>query len=76
MAEYAKEFQIGERVEAGTFLGFMGDTGYSEIPGTTGKFDVHLHVGIYLNDQNGREFSVNSYPMLRYLWKKNGERLV
>ncbi len=75
MAEYAKEFEIGERVEAGTFLGYMGDTGYSDTPGTTGKFDVHLHVGIYLNDEDGREFSVNSFPMLRYLWEKNGERL-
>lgn len=67
MAEYAKEFSIGERVEAGTFLGFMGDTGYSDVPGTTGNFDVHLHLGIYLNNQDGNEFSVNSYPMLCYL---------
>lgn len=71
MAEYAKEFTIGERVEAGTFLGFMGDTGYSEVPGTTGNFDVHLHLGIYLYDEEGREFSVNSYPILRYLWKED-----
>lgn len=71
MAEYAKEFSIGERVEAGTFLGFMGDTGYSDVPGTTGNFDVHLHLGIYLNNQEGNEFSVNSYPMLCYL-KKHG----
>lgn len=67
LAEYAKDFEIGERVEAGTFLGYMGDTGYSDTPGTTGMFDVHLHVGIYLNDSEGTEFSVNSYPMLRYL---------
>lgn len=71
MAEYAKEFEVGETVEAGTFLGFMGDTGYSDVEGTTGNFDVHLHLGIYLNDENGTEFSINSYPMLRYLW---GER--
>ncbi len=67
LAEYAKEFAIGERVKAGTFLGYMGDTGYSDTPGTTGMFDVHLHLGIYLNDAAGTEFSVNSYPMLRYL---------
>ncbi len=75
LAEYAKEFQIGEPVAAGTFLGFMGDTGYSEIPGTTGNFDVHLHLGIYLNDESGKEFSVNSFPALRWLWGKNGEKL-
>lgn len=73
LAEYAKDFEIGERVEAGTFLGYMGDTGYSDVPGTTGNFDVHLHLGIYLNDDKGNEFSVNSYPMLRYLWERQEE---
>lgn len=68
MAEYAKDFAVGEEVSAGTFLGYMGDTGYSDIPGTTGNFPVHLHLGIYLNDAGGKEFSVNSYPMLQYLW--------
>lgn len=70
LAEYAKDFEIGERVKAGTHLGYMGDTGYSDIPGTTGNFDVHLHLGMYLNDAGGNEFSVNSYPMLRYLWER------
>lgn len=68
LADYAEEFVQGDRVKAGTLLGFMGDTGYSDIPGTTGNFDVHLHLGIYLNDRNGQEFSVNSYPMLCYLY--------
>lgn len=70
LAEYAKEFEIGERVKAGTFLGYMGDTGYSDTPGTTGMFDVHLHLGIYLNNPDGTEFSVNPYPMVRYLREK------
>ena len=69
LAEYAKEFQPGERVKAGTLLGFMGDTGYSDTSGTTGMFDVHLHLGIYLNDEDGREFSVNSYPVVEYLYE-------
>ena len=47
----------------------MGDTGYSDTPGTTGMFDVHLHLGIYLNDEDGREFSVNSYPVVQYLYE-------
>lgn len=68
LSEYAKEFKIGEQVDAGTLLGFMGDTGYSDTPGTTGNFDVHLHLGIYLADETGREFSVNSYPILCYLY--------
>lgn len=71
LSEYAREFSVGERVEAGTHLGYMGDTGYSEIPGTTGMFDVHLHLGIYLGSSDGTEYSVNSYPMLKYLWEQN-----
>ncbi len=68
MSEYAKEFRVGEQITAGEHLGFMGDTGYSDIPGTTGNFPVHLHLGIYLNDENGKEYAINSYPMLKYLY--------
>ena len=75
LAEYAKDFEIGESVAAGELLGFMGDTGYSDVEGTTGNFAVHLHLGIYLYDENGCEFSVNSYPMLQYLWMKQGKQL-
>ena len=45
----------------------MGDSGYGE-EGTIGKFDVHLHFGIYLPmDGNGseQEISVNPYEVLR-----------
>ena len=68
LSDYAKEFSIGEPVKAGTLLGFMGDTGYSDIEGTTGNFPVHLHFGIYFNEEDGTEFSVNPYPLLRYLY--------
>lgn len=70
LAEYAKDFAVGEEVAAGTFLGMMGDTGYSEIEGTTGNFDVHLHLGIYVTIE-GEEYSVNSYPVLLYLAQGN-----
>lgn len=66
LAEYAKDFIVGEQVGAGQCLGFMGDTGYSEIEGTTGNFDVHLHLGIYVTI-DGVEYSVNSYPVLAML---------
>ena len=29
-------------------LGYMGDTGYGEEGNVTGKFPVHLHLGIYI----------------------------
>ena len=64
---YARDFVPGERVEAGELLGFMGDTGYSTIEGTTGNFEVHLHFGIYLTTDHNEEMSVNPYWILRYL---------
>ena len=63
MDSYAA-LEIGDKVNAGDLLGFMGDTGYGE-EGTTGKFPVHLHVGIYIYP--GEETSVNPYWILRYL---------
>jgi len=66
LAEYAKDFTVGETVEAGTLLGFMGDSGYSEVPGTYGNFDVHLHFGIYFDDAFGNEYAINPYPALYF----------
>lgn len=65
--DYAPDLEIGDEVKAGELLGFMGDTGYSEVEGTTGYFPVHLHVGIYLNGENGEEKSYNPYPFLQKL---------
>lgn len=45
---YAANLEQGDTVKAGQFLGFMGNTGYGP-EGTTDQFDVHLHVGIYVN---------------------------
>lgn len=63
---YAGNLEKGDTVYAGQLLGFMGDSGYGE-EGTTGMFDVHLHVGIYIYDSSGREISVNPYPFLQNL---------
>lgn len=56
----------GAVVKAGTLLGYMGNTGYGSI-GTEGKFDVHLHFGIYIKTDNYEELSVNTYYILKYL---------
>ena len=61
---YAR-LQEGDVVKAGDVLGFMGDSGYGP-EGTTGKFPVHLHLGIYIYP-NGEEVSVNPYWVLRYI---------
>lgn len=69
MASYAQGLKEGDSVSAGQFLGYMGDTGYSVVVGTTGKFDVHLHFGIYLNETT-QEISINPYWILKYLENK------
>lgn len=63
---YSRDFWIGETISAGTVLGKMGDTGYGE-EGTRGKFDVHLHLGIYIQTDLKEELSVNPYWVLRYI---------
>ena len=62
------DIQEGDTVMAGQLLGFMGDSGYGE-EGTVGKFDVHLHLGIY-SWNSGEEISVNPYYLLQYLEDK------
>ena len=67
--DYIRDFTVGDPIRAGEVLGFMGDSGYGEEEGTTGMFPVHLHLGIYINDENGREESKNPYPFLQELEK-------
>lgn len=66
---YSRQWKEGDEIKAGQLLGFMGDTGYSAVEGTTGNFDVHLHVGIYLKTDHMEEMSVNPYWILKYLEK-------
>ena len=47
----------------------MGDSGYGP-EGTTGQFAVHLHVGIYVDDETGSEISINPYWVLKWLEQK------
>ena len=65
LEDYSQPFQAGDEVSAGTVLGTMGDTGYGP-EGTRGKFDVHLHLGIYIRTENSPELSVDPYWVLRY----------
>ncbi len=62
---YRKGLAVGDTVKAGDILGYLGNTGYGK-EGTKGKFDVHLHFGIYV-DIEGKEVSVNPYYILKWL---------
>ena len=66
ISSYGRAFQKGDRVSAGDLLGYMGDSGYGP-EGTTGRFDVHLHIGIYR--RRLEEISVNPYQPLLSIWK-------
>lgn len=60
---FAPGLFVGKEIKAGEFLGFMGNSGEGQ-EGTKGKFPVHLHFGIYIQDENGKEKSVNPYQYL------------
>lgn len=70
LAEYEDGIAEGTKITAGQLLGYMGDTGYSEVEGTTGNFPVHLHFGMYLDLEGRGEVSFNPYYLLNMLEKK------
>lgn len=70
LAEYEAGIEEGVEVVAGQLIGYMGDTGYSEVEGTTGNFPVHLHFGIYLDVEGRGEVSFNPYYVLGVLEEK------
>ncbi|KIR02848.1 hypothetical protein P261_01663 [Lachnospiraceae bacterium TWA4] len=67
--DYFKKFKEGEEVKAGQILGFMGDSGYSEVEGTTGNFPSHLHFGVYIRTDLSDEVSINPYYILKFYEK-------
>jgi len=59
---FAEEIEVGAIVEPGQVIGSVGSTGYGP-EGTSGKFDPHLHFGLYKFDGQ-REWAFNPYPYL------------
>ncbi|MCF6092401.1 M23 family metallopeptidase [Microaerobacter geothermalis] len=63
LAGFEKSMRIGDIVEPGQIIGYVGSSGYGK-PGTQGKFPPHLHFGMYID--NGRtEWAFDPYPYLR-----------
>ena len=67
LAEFKKNLKEGDLIKAGDLLGKMGDSGYSQIEGTTGNFDVHLHIGIYYKSEEKSQIAINPYPFLKII---------
>lgn len=62
LSGFNKEVKVGDIVEPGTIIGYVGSSGYGK-PGTSGRFPPHLHYGIYKD--NGRtEWAYDPYPSL------------
>ena len=47
-APYAPGLEVGDAVDAGQLIGFMGRTGYSDVENTNNIEVVHLHFGLQL----------------------------
>lgn len=71
LAYYDKGIKVGDIVEPGTIIGYVGSSGYGK-EGTSGKFPPHLHYGIYKFD--GRtEWAFDPYPSL-VRWEKHSKQ--
>lgn len=69
---FADGLEIGDVVQAGDLIGFMGRTGYSDKPNTNNIETVHLHFGIQLVfDESQKEclseIWINPYHIVRLL---------
>ncbi len=69
---YAEGLQIGDVVQAGDLIGFMGRTGYSDKENVNNITDVHLHFGMQLVFEESQkeclaEIWVDVYDIVRLL---------
>lgn len=65
LRRYAPGLTEGQRVEPGTFLGEVGNTGYGDEEGHRDEFTYHLHLGI--QERNG--VWTDPFPLLRELYE-------
>ncbi|MEA2452621.1 MAG: peptidoglycan LD-endopeptidase LytH [Actinomycetota bacterium] len=65
MSRFAPGLTAGDRVDTGTELGTVGNTGYGNRPGHHDEFTYHLHIGI----QTASGTWVDPYPLMRKLYR-------
>ena len=71
-APFAPGLQVGDTVNAGDIIGFMGRTGYSDKENTNNIEVVHLHFGIELvfdesQKESDHEIWIDAYPVVELL---------
>lgn len=71
LSGFTKELAIGQIVEPGQIIGWVGSSGYGK-PGTSGKFPPHLHYGIY-SDRGLIEWAFDPFPSLKH-WENEERR--
>jgi murein DD-endopeptidase MepM/ murein hydrolase activator NlpD len=64
LSDFAPGISVGRRMETGSVLGYVGNTGYGNAPGHSDEFIYHLHIGIQQPDGTW----VNPYPLMRRLY--------
>ena len=69
---YAKDLAVGDLVQPGQLIGFMGRTGYSDKENTNNIETVHLHFGMQLVfDESQKECNseiwIDTYSIIRLL---------
>ena len=69
---FVEDLQVGDMVQAGDLIGFMGRTGYSDKENTNNIETVHLHFGIQLVFEESQkeclsEIWIDPYPIVRLL---------
>ena len=69
---YAKDLEVGDYVQAGDVIGFMGRTGYSQKENVNNIETVHLHFGLQLifdesQKECNNEIWIDVYDIVRLL---------
>ena len=69
---YAEGLEVGDTVNAGDLLGFMGCTGYSDVENTNNIEIVHLHFGVQLifdesQKERASEIWIDTYELVQLL---------
>ncbi|WDM02775.1 M23 family metallopeptidase [Alicyclobacillus cycloheptanicus] len=73
LSSYAKGIHIGDVVQPGQVIGYVGNTGYGP-PGTAGRFPPHLHFGMY-RDVGQHEWAFNPAGPLS-VWQRLPQKII